>query len=117
MHRVRQEVCVDEHRVGRAEGRVGLEEERRRDLRTASACVSCALQVDLLWAGVLLETETYISRFALFSSSFFLASVSPAIWFFFLQCGVSVSVTAEEEEGWRSAVSHTVLHRAGLAAV
>ena len=54
--------------------------------------------------------DTYISRFALFSSSFFFASTSPAIWFFFLELGISACAV----EGWRGALSHTVGHRVGL---
>lgn len=35
-------------------------------------------------SALALVSEAYISRFALFSSSFFFASSSPAIWFFLL---------------------------------
>ena len=72
VHRVREEVGVHEDGVGRAEGSVGLEEEGRGDL-WAVKCQSC-----LLFTRIEIR-DTYISRFALFSSSFFFASISPAI--------------------------------------
>lgn len=55
----------------------------------------------------------YISRLAWFCCSFFLASISPAIWFFFLH----VSISIVEGEGWWGALSHTVWHRVGLDVV
>lgn len=83
VHGVREEVCVYEDGVGGAEGGVGLEEEGGGDLgagwgvswREDGGAGRCALAV---------LSGAYISRFALFSSSFFFASSSPAIWFFLL---------------------------------
>ena len=108
VHGVREEVCVYEDGVGGAEGGVGLEEEGGGDLgagwgvswREDGGAGRCALAI---------VSGAYISRFALFSSSFFFASSSPAIWFFLLeQCQYCC------REWYWGTWSHTVVHLVGL---
>jgi hypothetical protein len=104
LYGVREKVRVDEDVVGRAEGGVGLEEEGGGDLWAEERVSRCKNKTAGGWVG------TYISLFAWPSASFFLASISPAIWFFFLHRYISVGVNV----GWWRVSAHTVWHRVAL---
>jgi hypothetical protein len=99
---VREKVGVDEDGVGGAEGGVGLEEEGGGDLGAGVCQLVLKLLVGKL--GV-----AYISRLAWASCFFFSASISPAIWFFFLRRGSAGGVL-----GVVGASVRTVGHRVGL---
>lgn len=96
---VREEIGVDEDGIGRAEGGVGLEEERGGDLGTGiMSAGGMVMRVGwatfLAWPGTLASSSRPRSRLPFGSS--------------FCYC-VSVTVVAAV-----GALSHTVWHRVGL---
>lgn len=110
VHGMREEVGVDEYRVGGPEGGVGLEEEGGGRLRTGRRRVRCAI-------GCGEGRWVYISRLACSAAARFCDSSPPLSWFFCLGRGLDGIGEVDGGRGVQSgvALADDALHLRKLA--